>query len=469
MKVIALPADGSLAGVVIEPGEFLILKVRARAAREQLAALRDTVAAALPGVRVLVIDEQMDAYAVAEAITITADPTPAQAEELRQSWEEFAGSSRHMGTLEVRSAPAREMEKRTLHCSEVRVETTADGKKKLVGYAAVFDKTSKPLKTKSGKEFVEKIAPGAFQRALASGDDITMCIDHTGPVLARTTAGTLQLREDAKGLAFEAALPDTTAARDLVGDVEHRNIPGMSFGFDEPDDTWERGADGVPVRTLNSMMLGHISPTPYPAYDGTTVDVRSIEKAIARLPDTAASRGAHRGTEKRATMEIEDDSLVYTCRWGIESLRSAFDSCQNVMDVASRITGDLSERDQEAIDDYLDQVLNLIAKARRVKVVLQELGAVDEEDVPAAGDVDSTLRHLKLIQTMAEKQQSTAELRALLPKAAEVRAKGAATKTEKRSVVSRGGKFYVVDSDGKDLAGPFDTEAEAADEDEDED
>ena len=79
------------------------------------------------------------------------------------------------------------------------------------GYAATFDSDSEPL------PFIERIAPGAFTRSLASGFNAKLYVDHdTGRLLATTRAGTLRLTEDARGLRVDADLPDTSDGRDLA-------------------------------------------------------------------------------------------------------------------------------------------------------------------------------------------------------------------------------------------------------------
>lgn len=136
----------------------------------------------------------------------------------------------------------------------------------LVGYAARFG-----VQTNIGS-FRERIAPGAFTNTLASGRDILALVDHDPKaLLGRTRSGTLTLKEDADGLAFDLALPDTRAAADLLALAERGDLGGMSFGFVATDDHWTGD-----LRELRSVELHEVSVVQsWPAYAQTTVAVRS--------------------------------------------------------------------------------------------------------------------------------------------------------------------------------------------------
>ena len=141
--------------------------------------------------------------------------------------------------------------------------------RRLEGYAATFSGTA------DLGGFQERIAPGAFRSALSG--DILALLDHdAGKVLGRTRTGTLELREDGKGLAFALDLPDTAAGRDVLALAARGDLGGMSFGFLVPDggEEWE----GT-TRTLNSIDLREISVvSAWPAYAGTEIALRSLQR-----------------------------------------------------------------------------------------------------------------------------------------------------------------------------------------------
>lgn len=153
------------------------------------------------------------------------------------------------------------------------VRANADGTRTVSGYAAVFNSLSKDL-----GNFRERIQPGAFKQTLTDNPDVFLLYAHSmdNVPLGRTKASTLSLREDSNGLAFKATLPNTQLARDLAVSMERGDVDAMSFGFCVPPngDDWQQTDDGL-IRTLRSVMLSEISIVPMPAYNDTTVNIRS--------------------------------------------------------------------------------------------------------------------------------------------------------------------------------------------------
>lgn len=146
-------------------------------------------------------------------------------------------------------------------------EVRASGRR-LVGYAAVFDTPT------TIANFRERVAPGAFAASLAAGGDVLALVDHdTGRLLGRTRNRTLRLAEDARGLAFELDLPETSLGADILALATRGDIGGMSFGFNvaEGGERWQ-GID----RTLTRLELREISVIlAMPAYEGTEIAVRT--------------------------------------------------------------------------------------------------------------------------------------------------------------------------------------------------
>ncbi len=153
---------------------------------------------------------------------------------------------------------------------EVRAaaELRASGRR-LVGYVARWDSPAR-IGT-----FTETVKRGAFTATLASGDDVLALADHdAAAVLGRTKSGTLTLREDDQGLAFDLAIPDTQKGRDLLALAERGDLGGCSFGFtvNEGGDHWSGD-----TRELRSVRLHEVSIVQsWPAYGQTSVEARSL-------------------------------------------------------------------------------------------------------------------------------------------------------------------------------------------------
>lgn len=165
-------------------------------------------------------------------------------------------------------------ERRTCPEAEVRLVVGASGgTPRLTGYAVVYGSLSRNL-----GGFRERIAPGAFGESLAAGRDILAFVNHDdGAVLGRTSAGTLRVWEDAGGVRFDVALPDTQPARDLAESVRRGDVRGASFGFRVEEDSW--GYEGKHrVRTVRRATLYEVSPTAIPAYEDTTVALRAMPR-----------------------------------------------------------------------------------------------------------------------------------------------------------------------------------------------
>jgi HK97 family phage prohead protease len=242
--------------------------------------------------------------------------------------------SRNMAKLETRDFDA-----------QIELRELPDGTgMTFSGYAAVFNSASEPL------PFIERIAPGAFNRSLKARNDIKLLVNHdTGRVLASSRSGTLRLTEDTKGLRVEADLPDTTDGRDMAVLLKRGDLSAMSFGFSVPSngDTWS--SDGS-ERTLKSIRLHEVSVVAYPAYKASEASVRSFDQVALRTevdPDKLAD--AMLKLEEGKDLDETEASLITT--------------------VVQRLTPQPDTADPEKQDDlgYLD------VKKKKLEMILKAL------------------------------------------------------------------------------------------------
>lgn len=162
------------------------------------------------------------------------------------------------------------------------VRASSDGKR-LEGYAAVFDSASEPI------GYTERIAPGAFTRSLADGDEVLALVEHDpGRVLGRLTAGTLRLKQDKRGLWVSIDIPNTTDGNDVRELVRRGDLSQMSFAFVPHDDgsEWETDQRGGRNRLITSARLYDVSVVSVPAYSETEVSVRKKEGNAVEMVET---------------------------------------------------------------------------------------------------------------------------------------------------------------------------------------
>ena len=118
-----------------------------------------------------------------------------------------------------------------------------------------------------------------------SGDpDVRALFNHNADcVLGRTSANTLTLNLDARGLAYVIDPPDTSVAQDLIAPIRRKDITGSSFGFIAKRDQWTDNSDGtISRRILEFDELIDISPVTFPAYSATTSQTRNLPTSMPK-------------------------------------------------------------------------------------------------------------------------------------------------------------------------------------------
>jgi uncharacterized protein len=168
------------------------------------------------------------------------------------------------------------MERRNLQ-KPVNIETREDGTSSISGYAAVFYRADNPgTEFELWEGYVERIMPGAFDRAIVE-DDVRALFNHDSNfVLGRNKSGTLSLSVDSIGLRYDIDLPDTQAGRDAKTSIQRGDIDGSSFAF-IADSVNRRSVDGVEIREVVKARLFDVGPVVYPAYAATTADTRAAK------------------------------------------------------------------------------------------------------------------------------------------------------------------------------------------------
>lgn len=167
-------------------------------------------------------------------------------------------------------------ERRFVKGAEVRASENGH----IEGHAAVFNQEYVMWDTPSFRA-VEVIKPGAFTRAIKEAQDVRALYNHDASnLLGRTSAKTLTLDENGRGLHFDCNPPETQVGRDVRTLIKRGDVTGCSFAFTvKKQERTEEEIDGkVHIkREIQDVDLYDVGPVTYPAYEGTDVKARSLE------------------------------------------------------------------------------------------------------------------------------------------------------------------------------------------------
>lgn len=153
-------------------------------------------------------------------------------------------------------------------------KTREDGEALTIeGYFAVFNSNYDIAPGMS-----ESIAPGAFSDTLSG--DIRAIVNHdTTLVLGRTTAHTLELSQDERGLWGKIVInPKDGDAMNLYERVKRGDVNQCSFGFDITDEESTISENGDIHWTIKKVVLYEVSCCTFPAYEETNISARSADR-----------------------------------------------------------------------------------------------------------------------------------------------------------------------------------------------
>lgn len=206
---------------------------------------------------------------------VPSDLTVESAEEVAEEGAEIEINGADKELVEARKSMA--TAERITMTAEVRAMDTTDGSLRIGGYAATFNAEA------TGLNFREVIAPGAFKRTLSTDNPVFLLVNHDTEnlPLASTRSGTLRLSEDEIGLRMEAELdPANPRAQEVASALRRGDVDKMSFAFtvNAGGETREEG-----LRTLTDLDLYEVSVVTLPAYDSTSVGMRSQQDEELQL------------------------------------------------------------------------------------------------------------------------------------------------------------------------------------------
>lgn len=193
--------------------------------------------------------------------------------------------------------------RRCFQAQQLRVLEAQDGgRPKIAGLAVPYNALSEDL-----GGFREQFKRGAFKESLDG--DIFSDVEHNEQrKLGRTGAGTMRLKESAKGLEVEIDVPDTTVGRDTLEEVRNGTLDGMSVMYTNPVGTY-RGNGADIVHSVAKADLKAVTLTSFPSFPQTAGSV--VQRSLDQYQSTLEREQQEADEEENAAM-LENQRLRIT-------------------------------------------------------------------------------------------------------------------------------------------------------------
>ena len=180
----------------------------------------------------------------------------------------------------------------------------------LEGYGAVFD-TPTRIDSWEGT-FDEVISRGAFAKTIKERTPVVQFDHGHHPLVGSIPIGVPEvIREDAHGLFIRAKLHDNWLIEPVRDAIRDGSITGMSFRFSVVKESEDSSGD-LPLRTITEVKLYEVGPVVFPAYESTSVGVRSVADQLATDPEFRShlARALVLGTPDEAAREGTSDEAA---------------------------------------------------------------------------------------------------------------------------------------------------------------
>lgn len=264
---------------------------------------------------------------------------------------------------------------------EFRVESQDGQAMTVSGYVNKTSEWSEVLGNTT--KFVERIAPGAFARALQNAtNDIDFLAEHNDQlILASTRNNSLQLKEDNIGLYMEATIAPTSWGKDYYQLISDGILRNMSFGFVALKDSWDVREDGVYERTIEELQLIEVSVVKNPAYSQSTIAARGIDIVEdVKIPSELLKKekSETRGVENMIKITENADAKEFE-----QIIRGESRSLNTTADGGALIPENVANE----IVLKMEQISPVFGQARKFNSVSGNLKVAKENDSIVAGFV----------------------------------------------------------------------------------
>lgn len=278
--------------------------------------------------------------------------------------------------------------KMELRMNPSMMEVNDDGSMTVKGYVNMTEQWSNMLGRT--QRFKEKIAKGAFDRAVQNAGEIHFLAEHdNSKILASTRNNSLELHEDEQGLYMKATISPTSWGKDYYQLIKDGILNNMSFGFRAVKDSWRNMGDHF-ERIVNDLELFEVSVVRDPAYSQSSISARGIDLVSEEVPEEIA-------TNIKYNVDIRSDADVEAIA------KKLFEMLQANVKVAEQAQPELTE---EVVEETVEQTEEPVVEQTNEVVEEVKEPEVVEEKVEDEQVVEETVVDEQVVE---EPVQSGAE------------------------------------------------------------
>jgi HK97 family phage prohead protease len=236
---------------------------------------------------------------------------------------------------------------------QIHIPAQVEERGEIVGYPIVYDKDSEDM------GFVERIAPGAVTEALKRSD-VRGLKNHDPSLIFARQGVNLKLTEDDKGLKYVATPVDTRNYKDVADEIKSGLLTGQSFGFTVTKDEWRDLETDYPKRTITEIgEIFDVGPVTYPAYQDTTVALRSLDAAKAEVePEEEAPQ--FRLPDDFCKIVTNDEEIVFHGEDRFDQAAEKLDELRASSSPTSTADADASDPDPTITEGEVEKLWNRI-------------------------------------------------------------------------------------------------------------
>lgn len=284
-----------------------------------------------------------------------------------------------------------------IRLKDIRIDYDSEHRK-IGGYINVVERPSETLfSAKRNKWFKETIKAGTFTRALQKNDAIPMLLEHDWDrQIAHTSNGTLELREDNIGLRFDAIVDEET-----FNEIQQRNITSCSFGFKVNQEQFEDVNPKLEKRYISNIDLFEVSLVANPAYVGSLVEQRNMEKALEDMEvvEEVVEKTKEESVEEVRTESVEESGSTVEENT-VEEETVVEESVVKEEEVSITESTDESQEERTILIDTTDSDVKEDAKE-----VIEEVIEQTQKDAEFYGEIAKDIdEHKEYVKEQAEEE-----------------------------------------------------------------